>query len=291
MSEISDTKPLFSGLVGGIALTLVGHPFDTYKVRQQTSSPSSSSSSSTTPLRALNIRTLYAGLSAPLATTPILQAASYTIYQGVKARLLSNKNHKTQTKKNTIIAIAAFAASAPAPLIITPIERVKIIMQTQGNTPANNGKTQIIHTSPLQAAKHIIKTQGFRQMFKGATPTLLRDVPGTIAFFLTYENIQAYHHSRTVVETPFATSMWALFAGGTAGIMNWVVALPADVIKSRMQAGMGDSFISVSRQVVQQGGIAALYKGIGPVLIRAFPANAAMFFGIEWGRKGLDLLY
>jgi hypothetical protein len=28
-----------------------------------------------------------------------------------------------------------------------------------------------------------------------------------------------------------------IFAGGMAGILNWIVAIPADVIKSRLQTG------------------------------------------------------
>ena len=28
-----------------------------------------------------------------------------------------------------------------------------------------------------------------------------------------------------------------IFAGGMAGIFNWIVALPADVVKSRLQSG------------------------------------------------------
>lgn len=29
-----------------------------------------------------------------------------------------------------------------------------------------------------------------------------------------------------------------IFAGGSAGIANWVVAMPADVLKSRLQTGI-----------------------------------------------------
>lgn len=35
-------------------------------------------------------------------------------------------------------------------------------------------------------------------------------------------------------------------------------------------------------------GITALYKGITPVMLRAFPANAACFIGLEIGMKILN---
>jgi len=76
-----------------------------------------------------------------------------------------------------------------------------------------------------------------------------------------------------------------LMAGGTAGILNWAVAIPADVLKSRLQTapegtyprGIRDVFAKLRREE----GLTALYKGATPVFLRAFPANAACFFGYE----------
>ena len=30
---------------------------------------------------------------------------------------------------------------------------------------------------------------------------------------------------------------WSILAGGCAGIMNWIIGMPADVLKSRLQTG------------------------------------------------------
>jgi len=32
--------------------------------------------------------------------------------------------------------------------------------------------------------------------------------------------------------------MNTIFAGGMAGIINWLIAMPADVLKSRLQTGL-----------------------------------------------------
>lgn len=40
----------------------------------------------------------------------------------------------------------------------------------------------------------------------------------------------------TILRTQLSVSS-TLFAGGMAGIFNWLVAIPMDVVKSRLQAG------------------------------------------------------
>jgi hypothetical protein len=74
--------------------------------------------------------------------------------------------------------------------------------------------------------------------------------------------------------------------------------LPArsfDVIKSRIQSsttqGKNLGIMSVARELVAAEGVAGLYRGLAPALIRAVPANAACFLGIETSRKFLDQLF
>lgn len=69
----------------------------------------------------------------------------------------------------------------------------------------------------------------------------------------------------------------------------WACTLPGDVLKSRVQIapegiyprGLRDAF----RQLVKQEGVAGLFKGVVPVMIRAFPANAGIFLGYEIAMK------
>ncbi|KAM8715745.1 hypothetical protein ACLKA7_002744 [Drosophila subpalustris] len=60
--------------------------------------------------------------------------------------------------------------------------------------------------------------------------------------------------------------------------------MPADVLKSRLQTSPEGKFSGVRAvfaDLLKNDGITALYRGFTPVIIRAFPANAATFFGIE----------
>ena len=84
-----------------------------------------------------------------------------------------------------------------------------------------------------------------------------------------------------------------LTAGGLAGMACWTVAIPADVLKSRYQSapeGTYTGIMDVYSQLVKNEGISAMFSGMRPALIRAFPANAACFFGMEVARKVLAFL-
>ena len=85
-----------------------------------------------------------------------------------------------------------------------------------------------------------------------------------------------------------------LLAGGVAGILNWLPALPIDTLKSKLQVAPEGTYKhgirSVFREVMRTDGFMSLYKGFGPVMLRAFPANAACFLGFETAIKALNMI-
>ncbi len=63
-----------------------------------------------------------------------------------------------------------------------------------------------------------------------------------------------------------------------------LLPLIADLIKTRMQTQRGAEVMSLQqtlRHVVAEGGMRALYRGFTPCIIRAAPANAVAFWGLE----------
>lgn len=47
----------------------------------------------------------------------------------------------------------------------------------------------------------------------------------------------------------------------------------------------------VFAKLYKEEGLKALYAGVTPVMLRAFPANAACFLGVELGLKGLNYMF
>ena len=62
-----------------------------------------------------------------------------------------------------------------------------------------------------------------------------------------------------------------IIAGGTAGVAMWSIAIPPDVIKSRLQSaptGTYSGFVDCIRKTIAADGVGALWKGFGPAMLR-----------------------
>mmetsp|Transcript_33534 Transcript_33534/g.81068 ORF Transcript_33534/g.81068 Transcript_33534/m.81068 type:complete len:102 (-) Transcript_33534:414-719(-) len=91
---------------------------------------------------------------------------------------------------------------------------------------------------------------------------------------------------------PFMITDQLTCSGGFAGMLGWTAAMPFDVPKTNVQASwdtrvVGSYFPELIR-IVKERGPLALYTGLIPTIARAFPANAALFLGVEMGKKLFD---
>ena len=78
-------------------------------------------------------------------------------------------------------------------------------------------------------------------------------------------------------------------------MFGWEMAMPLDVqktnIQSRYDTKVFGSYFPELIKIANDRGISGLYSGLGPTLVRAFPANAALFLGVETGKKFFDRLF
>mmetsp|Transcript_14752 Transcript_14752/g.19285 ORF Transcript_14752/g.19285 Transcript_14752/m.19285 type:complete len:310 (+) Transcript_14752:136-1065(+) len=283
----SALKSFLSGGVGGICVVLVGHPLDLIKVRMQTAAVGAKNASVlgmfANTFAKEGIPGLYRGVSAPLlAVTPIFAISFWGYDMGQRLIRWAKPDVKELSLADKCWA-GGFSA-IPTTAVMAPSERIKCVMQT--TTGKYNGM--------LDCAAGIYREGGVRSLFRGTFATLLRDVPGSIAWFGMYEyaklemmRLQGYEDTSQL--SPIAV----LTSGGLAGMACWMVAIPPDVLKSRYQAapeGTYTGIMDVYTKLMKEEGPGALFKGIRPALIRAFPANAACFFGMEVSRKFLGFM-
>lgn len=75
-------------------------------------------------------------------------------------------------------------------------------------------------------------------------------------------------------------------------MIGWALAMPFDVpktnVQSRYDTKVFGSYFPELIKIAKVRGISGLYSGLGPTLVRAFPANAALFLGVETGKKFFD---
>jgi len=186
------------------------------------------------------------------------------------------------------ILFAGGFSALPTTLVMAPGERIKILLQIQGQ-----GGSSVQYNGFLDVVKKLFQQGGIRSIFKGTFATLLRDVPASAAYFGAYEWFKKALTPKG--STPDKLNPGSiLFAGGMAGIANWLVAIPADVLKSKLQSapeGKYGGLNDVLKDVLKHEGPKGLFKGLGPALLRAFPANAACFFGAELSLKFMHKLW
>lgn len=234
--------------------------------------------------RTEGIRGLYRGVSAPLiAVTPIF-ATSFWGYD-VGQRMIHYASPSSIDLNLTQKCIAGGISAFPTTLLMAPSERIKCLLQT-----AKPGQ----YTGMGDCFMQVYKAGGIASVFKGTGLTLMRDVPGSVAWFGTYEAVKlAMMKAQGIEDTSKLSPLAVLSAGGFAGMACWMVSIPPDVIKSRFQSAPEGTYrgsLDVFQTLMREEGAGALFTGIRPALIRAFPANAACFFGMEVARKAFSFL-
>lgn len=153
---------------------------------------------------------------------------------------------------------------------VAPLERLKILMQVQGN--------EKVYRSTWQGLLHMARTEGLAGMFKGNGANCARIVPNSAVKFLTYEHfsreISDYYRERTGngAMTPFLR----LVAGAGAGIFAMSATYPLDMVRGRLTVQEGNKgqyrgILHAARVITTEEGPLALYKGWLPSVIGVIP--------------------
>ncbi|KAL7508901.1 hypothetical protein ACHAXN_005984 [Cyclotella atomus] len=303
-SSLSALKSFISGGVGGACCVMVGHPLDLVKVRMQTGGATAGSSvfgMLSNTLAKEGVRGLYRGVSAPLTAVTPMFAVSFWSYDMGQRMVTSygqwgmspEEKARPYNLSMAEICMAGAISAIPTTGIMAPSERIKCLLQVQANEVEKGGKAK--YSGMMDCARSVLKEGGIASLYKGTVATLARDIPGTIAYFGTYElakkelmKIQGIDPNKGQL-SPVAV----LTAGGLAGMACWSVSIPADVIKSRYQTapeGKYSGIYDVYKTLIKEEGYGGLVKGMRPALIRAFPANAACFLGMEVSKSMLSFL-
>jgi len=292
----SGLKSFLSGGIGGVFLVLVGHPLDLVKVRMQTSTGDSGVVRMLqSTLAREGVRGLYRGVQAPIiAIAPVFAICFWGYDMGkriVKGIDKSVPEGHEYVFSVTQLSVAGALSAFPTTALMAPSERIKCLLQIQANAVAAGEKAK--YTSMRDCAVQVYREGGIRSLYRGTFATLLRDVPGSMAYFGVYEWMKREICHIQNVSSNQLSPLAVLTAGGLAGMANWIVSIPPDVLKSRFQTapqGKYNSLLDVYKEVVREEGHSGLFRGLRPALIRAFPANAACFLGMEFSRSLLSFM-
>jgi len=276
-----------SGGVGGIAAVVVGHPFDLVKVRLQAGTIDSSNGSvfriMQRTVASEGIAGLYRGVSAPILAVSPIYAISFWGYDIGQQLVKMVRRDGDDSPVNLLeICCAGGMSALPTTAIMAPTERLKCLMQVESHK----------YSGIIDCARQVYRSGGISSLYKGTVLTLTRDIPGSVAWFGTYEVMKRELAKLQGVEKP--TNFAIMVSGGLAGVACWGICIPPDTLKSRYQTapeGRYKNIADVYRHIVMEEGHVGLFRGFRPAMARAFPANAACFYAMEISRSVLNLQF
>ena len=268
---------LLAGGVGGLASLVIGHPFDTVKVRLQTMSGARDQAGGrhyanardclVQMLRHEGPASLFRGMSA-LALSSVPRFA-LMFYANSWGRLLAGAGGGGgEVGMRHILLGGVFSQLVVAPTVTSPLERVKVLLQV---FPGR-------FRGQLDCLSYIVREEGWRGLYRGSLLTLARDVPAFCSYFATYETLRGLAKSQ---ETGRMGVLETAVIGGVSGVVGWAVEIPVDNVKNRHQVCLGQKPVSETvKGIIAEGGLRQLYRFV-LLYLQASSIHPVMFQGVR----------
>lgn len=163
---------------------------------------------------------------------------------------------------------------------MSPIERVKILMQTQGSNPRVLSGEVMKYTGVANCFSRVYYEQGFRAFWRGNLVNCIRYAPqqgSALAFNDALKNAFPKYSDTTDFCKSFGMR---LVSGGLAGGVANSICYPFDFARTRLASDVGSgkkTFNGISDCIcttVRNSGITGLYRGWGVTVTGAFVYRA-----------------
>jgi len=280
---MEQTKDLVAGTMAGLFSKVIEYPFDTVKVRLQTTPETYANSAFQCLVKITKHEgyiSIFRGLPAPLVGAMGENSVIFWSY-GTCLRCMWGSKPKNELSIPQF-GLSAFLAGFAVGTYVTPVEYVKCRLQAQ--------HTSGMYTSAFDCLRKTLRSPGgLRRLFSGWGTTLARDMPGNAVYFITYEVVS---NKLTPEHRQPAPAYAVIAGGGCAGVTYWFCIYPFDTVKSRIQTmSIQEPFSRIFIQEYNRRGFSGLYRGIGVTLPRAVISNGVIFFAYEYSKRFLNSLF
>jgi solute carrier family 25 carnitine/acylcarnitine transporter 20/29 len=272
---------------------IVGHPFDTIKVRLQTTEKSQFRGPVDCLMQTLRkegVKGIYKGATPPLVGWMFMDSlmlGSLSVYRRMLNDNYFNPRQPGEAQKKLPVlghAAAGIMAGWTVSFIAGPVEHIKARLQVQYQAD----KSKRLYSGPIDCLKKTYNGHGIRGIYHGLSATLLFRT-----FFCfwwgTYDVFTRAFQNNTNLSPP-AINFWA---GGLSAQVFWITSYPSDVIKQRVMTdplGAGRRFPrwrDAAKAVYKEQGWQGYWRGFVPCFLRAFPANAMALVAFEGVMRAL----
>jgi solute carrier family 25 phosphate transporter 23/24/25/41 len=200
-----------------------------------------------------------------------------------KAPVMAERKHREVDKRSLTWSqickslAAGGVAGAVSRTSVAPLERLKILMQIQGNEKQ--------YTGVVQGTLQMFRNDGVRGMFKGNGLNCIRIIPNQAIKFLTYEQLsrKISHYLIDQGGDGQLTPVMRLLAGAGAGIIGMSATYPMDMVRGRItiqETGHQQyrGLLHATGCIVREEGLLALWRGWLPSVIGVVP-----YVGLNFG--------
>jgi solute carrier family 25 (adenine nucleotide translocator) protein 4/5/6/31 len=176
---------------------------------------------------------------------------------------------------------------------VAPIERVKLLIQTQDANPKIISGEMARYTGIVDCFTRVSAEQGVASFWRGNLANVIRYFP-TQAFNFMFKDFFKGIFPRYNPNEQF----WSFFAtnlasGGLAGAASLCIVYPLDFARTRLAADLGkdgarefNGLVDCITKTAKNGGVGSLYNGFG-VSVQGIIVYRGAYFGLYDTAKGM----
>jgi solute carrier family 25 (adenine nucleotide translocator) protein 4/5/6/31 len=179
--------------------------------------------------------------------------------------------------------MAGGVSGAVAKTATAPIERVKLIIQTQDANPKIISGEVARYTGIMDCFRRVSSEQGIKAFWRGNMTNVIRYFP-TQAFNFAFKDTIKDMFPRADKRTEFGKFfMINMFSGGMAGAGSLMIVYPLDYARTRLASDVGtgkrqfNGLVDCLTKTVKSSGVSGLYNGVGVSIIGIIPYRGAYF--------------
>jgi solute carrier family 25 (adenine nucleotide translocator) protein 4/5/6/31 len=191
----------------------------------------------------------------------------------------------SNTSEFFINFMAGGVSGAFAKTCTAPIERVKLLIQTQDANPKIISGEVARYTGIVDCFVRVSKEQGIKAFWRGNLTNIIRYFP-TQAFNFAFKDTIKAMFPAVDKKTEFGKFFFINMAsGGLAGAGSLMIVYPLDYARTRLASDVGagkqqfNGLIDCLTKTVKTAGVGGLYNGIGVSITGIIPYRG-VYFGL-----------
>jgi len=195
---------------------------------------------------------------------------------------------------NFLLDLAAGGtAGAISKTAVAPIERVKLLLQTQDSNPRIQSGEIPRYTGIGDCFVRVSREQGMSSFWRGNMANVVRYFPTQAFNFAFKDTIKGLFPKYNPTTDFWPFFMTNLASGGLAGAGSLLIVYPLDFARTRLAADVGSGgqreftgLVDCLSKTAKRGGPMALYQGFG-VSVQGIIVYRGAYFGLYDTAKGV----